>query len=306
MYFLQSVDVPATPALLAQLEQLTQPDQLVQLSERALADPHALLGRFDEVGQLIQLAETHYVNDFYHYKPGRLLADLCQQAWQARVNTGIELGRFYRQALHSMRDNGNLRNLPILRAVQVLQTLQVLRVLPDGRIPRNRLTRQLLRPLTAQKDLAELVKRLLTQENTAKAIQRLTRSDSAESLDLLTILLGRLLQIRGADESDEAIEQELQRLAHAACAALVTADFEKTEVGLTIVRSLPARSAKEIRFVTRLAEETADEGVQRACAQSLQNSVPRDSEAWGMLEAAAKSFIEVIRMAAAERMKQKV
>src|SRR6266568_1747075 len=122
--------------------------------------------------------------------------------------------------------------------------------------------------------------------------------DTAEYVDLLTILLGRILQIQEADERGNAIESEVQVIAQVASVGLIsTENDEVREAMLDIVRYLPARSVNEIKMVLQLAEGSTDERIQRACAVALERSRPKTSDDWAVLELGEQSKVMVIRNA---------
>jgi len=91
-----------------------------------------------------------------------------------------------------------------------------------------------------------------------------------EQVDLLTILLGRLLQIVEAKEVGDFVEREIQQIVHFVTAAFLYSGNDEIEgVVMDILGYLPARSANEILFVLQLAEDATDERVQRACCSFI-------------------------------------
>jgi len=128
----------------------------------------------------------------------------------------------------------------------------------------------------------------------------------AEQIDLLTILLGRLLQIVEANKVGGPVEREIQQIVHFVYPGFLSkGDDEIEEVVLDILSYVPARSANEFRFVLELAENTMDERVQRACASSLRNAEPQGDDAWDALAEGKTSPVEAIRKVVEERLKQR-
>ena len=140
---------------------------------------------------------------------------------------------------------------------------------------------------------------LLTDEVAEKIIHHLPTKNQEEFLDLLTILLGRLLQIQEANEITEAVEREIQQIAKIAYDGLSSVhNKEVRHAMLEILSYLPARSSTEIKFVLKLAEGTSDENIQSACAVALRRAQPETSQAKDVLQIAARSSVEIVRIAA--------
>jgi hypothetical protein len=148
-------------------------------------------------------------------------------------------------------------------------------------------------------------------QSTRIAINRLTSArlvsiNQVERVDLLTILLGRLLQIVEAEEMGDAVEREIQQIGHFVYPGFLSGgDDEIRDVVLDILRYLLARSVNEIRFVLQLAEDETNERVQRACASSLAAAIPRGDDAWDALSVGRGSKVEVVRSIVEERLKNR-
>ncbi len=79
--------------------------------------------------------------------------------------------------------------------------------------------------------------------------------DEEECVELLTILLGRVLQIVEAEEKGKLAEDEVQYIVQCIHPAFTSASDERVrEAALDIVRYLPARSAREIQFVLQVGK----------------------------------------------------
>ncbi|HEY6406815.1 MAG TPA: hypothetical protein VIY29_05040, partial [Ktedonobacteraceae bacterium] len=161
------------------------------------------------------------------------------------------------------------------------------------------------------RDLSYLSYQLLTQEHTRKAIHRFSPPrvvsiKQAEQVDLLTILLGRLLQIVEAKEVGDPVEREIQQIVHVVYPGFLSkGDGEIEGVVLDILGYIPARSANEIRFVLELSNDAKDERVQRACASSLSDAEPQGDDAWDALAVGKTSPVEAVRKVVEERLKQR-
>ncbi len=143
---------------------------------------------------------------------------------------------------------------------------------------------------------------LLTREVAEKAKQSLPSAYPIKDVDLLTIILGRILQMQEADEVGDAVEREVQQLAK-----VVHVDFKPAEDGevresvLDILRYLPACTPKEIAFVLQLAETATQQDEQNACADAFRRSEPNTPEALTALELGKQSKVEVVRATVEER-----
>ena len=166
-----------------------------------------------------------------------------------------------------------------------------------------------LRGLRYLRDLRDLRYPLLTPETAKHALHLLPASDSADAtqyIDLLTILLGRILQISEAKEMGSAIEGELQHLAQVACdRAIATGNNAVREVALDMLRYLPARSVNEVNMVLGLAERASDERIRGACADAIRSARPETPDPWAALEAGKGSRVQVVRDAVEECLKRK-
>ena len=125
---------------------------------------------------------------------------------------------------------------------------------------------------------------------------------SAERAELLTLLLGRVLQIQEAGEPDAETAQEVRDIVQAAQPYYATADSDTQEAALDILCYLPARSEHEIVYVLDLAQQTRDDEMQQAYAHALEYAEPATDAAWAVLEDARKSNIKAIREAVERRL----
>jgi len=203
-----------------------------------------------------------------------------------------------------LRDLRDLRYLGYLRYLGDLGDLQKLRYLEDLE------SLEGLGYLRDLRDLGKLRDLLLTKEAAEEDIKALTSinvaSDPVEYVDLLTILLGRVLQIQKADEIGNAVEREIQRIAQIVIDSLAsTYDDEVREALLDIVSYLPSRTENELSFMLQLAKDTNDRQIQKACASSLMRAEPKTPEAWAALESGRHSGVDVIRYAVAKRLVRK-
>jgi len=145
---------------------------------------------------------------------------------------------------------------------------------------------------------------IFTKQIVIEVEQHLHTCIETNHTELLTILLGRMLQIQEANETGTGIEQEVQRIVQA---TLPFAQPYTTtrDVMLDIVCYLPARMEQEVVYVLDLAGNIQDNDVQNACAEALKRSRPATDEAWAALERGQTSHIAVIRGAAEERLKRR-
>ncbi len=101
--------------------------------------------------------------------------------------------------------------------------------------------------------------------------KRLSAVSIDESVDLLVILMGRVLQVQEAEEKPGVVAQELEEIAQAVLAQYQTMQQDDgKQAALDVLRYLPARAEGEVRSLLQLAEQGQDEQVAAACAQALQ------------------------------------
>ncbi|HLH62836.1 MAG TPA: hypothetical protein VKV20_14235 [Ktedonobacteraceae bacterium] len=179
-------------------------------------------------------------------------------------------GLQYLRYLFGLRD---LRDIVYLQYFKYLKYLKYLRVLRDIGHP---LSIRYMREILYSQHMQEIQAVLLTPSITEKTIQLLTFAQSTERLDLLTILLGRVLQIREGEEVGDAVDWELQQIVRVTLSSfLSTESGEVREIALTILRSLPTRSTKEIEMVLKVAEESDCNPIKQACATALAETSSR-------------------------------
>lgn len=126
----------------------------------------------------------------------------------------------------------------------------------------------------------EIHSMLLTQSTVEKTIELLTFDKATDQLDLLTILLGRVLQIREGEETSDAIERELQQIVQVTLKKFISTEHEEIkETALMIIRNLPIRSIKEREIVLKVEKEGNSHLIQQACAAALAEASSRTSPA---------------------------
>jgi hypothetical protein len=204
----------------------------------------------------------------------------------------------YLRKLRSMRDVRYLRNLRNMRNLRILG--DILRIQDERNID----YLLYLEYLRSPRYLRYL---LFTPDLVSKALKRLPAIDVAEYWDILTILLGRVLQIQEARELGNPVEAELQQIKQVACTGLVSSsNNEVCEAALDIIRYLPARSVNEIKFVLQLTEE-ADIRIQQACADALERARPNMPEVWAFLESSKNlsTRVEIVRAAIERRLQRR-
>jgi len=158
-----------------------------------------------------------------------------------------------------------------------------------------------MRNLSYTRNLSGLSYLLLTRKMSEQVMTDLAAGnlvDSSQFVDLLTILLGRVLQMKRAQEQGEIIERELGQLVQVACDSFASAGNEEVrEAALDILRYLPMRSEHEITSVLQLAERVDDERVEQACALAVEYAEPETPQARAALEAGGWSAIKPVRNA---------
>jgi hypothetical protein len=185
--------------------------------------------------------------------------------------------------LKDIKDLGDLREARELKDTGVSKALNYLRD---------------VRNLLHLKDLKDLRNSLLTPEVIEQAKGKLLTADTAQYVDLLTLLLGRILQFQEADNMEKSAEKEIRQIADIALDTLTTKRdiaLEGIEATLDIIRYLPAHSADEVFFILQLAEDTTDTRIHTACSESLRHANPDLPEILKALETGKQSSIKVIR-----------
>ncbi len=197
--------------------------------------------------------------------------------------------------LRYLRDLRDLRDLRYFRYVRYFRELGELRDLRYFRDLRDLKYFRYFRDLMLTQNIAEKISMLLPSH------------DNLEDIDLLTILMGRILQIQEQKATGKAVETEVQRLMAVVLGYLVSGsvDTEPREAVLDVVRYLPARTANEVRFVLQTINGTADSGVHAAGAYALRIARPKDTEAWQELEQGKLSSVGEVRKAVEEALQRR-
>lgn len=213
----------------------------------------------------------------------------------------------YLRDVKNLRYLRDMRNLRYLRDIQNLKHTQNLRYLRDViylrkvRYLRNVIYMRYTEEEGDRQDLREievLRKLLHTQEVAQKAKGGLPSVDATEYVDLLSILLGRIFQIRETNEA--GVEHEVQQIALLARDSFVWSSTDEVRaVALDIVYYVPLRSASEIAFLLHLAEESSEKRIRGACAGAIRllqyDDAPLTPEVRAALEAGKLSIVETIR-----------
>lgn len=218
-----------------------------------------------------------------------------------------------------------LLSLQTMRDLRDLRTHLTQDILQERQGQRNQLTLKDLKALPNQLSLQAqldrldfldgsglhwIAKILLTHETAEKALQRITERISVtptETIDLLLILLGRLLQIQEEeDETSQSIEKELHELAQMVGHDLSSCNEDEVEIRLEIIRSLPTRSVNDIKFIVLLATEATDERIRGACAHALRYAAPKTVEAQQIPEGTLQSYITVMGKTAQEYLSRRL
>ena len=192
----------------------------------------------------------------------------------------------YLIGLRDWRDWRDLRYLRYLRYLIGLRDLRDLRYLRDWRDWR---------------DLRYLRYLLLTKDVTEPACIALSSQGCAPDIDLLTILMGRLLQLQENDETGPVVEAEVHMLANAAlrCLTIGSIDAEIRESALDVIRYLPMRTESEVQFVWQVVSRATERNIYDACAYALGRARPKDNKAWEALSQEQTSQVKEIRQAVA-------
>ena len=167
--------------------------------------------------------------------------------------------------------------------------------------------------VTLSIDLRDLRDLILTQDVAKKAIRKLSTIaqisiSQEEQVELLTILLGRLLQLIETEKIESVVEQEIQTLISVVYPAFTsTGDDEVDEAARDVLRYLPARSAKEIEYALQLVKgvTVTDRFTQKALVEALKYASPKDDEEWKALELGKQSSIAAVGEAVEQRLAQR-
>ena len=120
-----------------------------------------------------------------------------------------------------------------------------------------------------------------------------------EHIELLSLVLGRILQILEGGEVSPEVEIETQNLVAKATIPRVI-ERESVNFVKTMLSFLPARTEREIAFIVKLAQETPDSHT--AYTMALERARPVNDKAWAELEVAQTSGIAEIEQAAKTRL----
>jgi hypothetical protein len=213
--------------------------------------------------------------------------------------------------LKNLKDMKDIRDLKCLRYLKYLRDLKDLRdskYLRDLRYLRDLSHLRDVRCLMHLKDLKSLRDLLLTHEVIEQAKRMLLFDDPVQYVDLLTILLGRILQVLEIDKTNTVIEDGIRQIVDVAIDALASKsadEYEAIEATLDIMRYLPVRSADEVLFVLQLTKDTTDRRIHTACSESLRRANPDAPEVRTALEAGKQSPVKVICYAVEEVLSRK-
>ena len=147
--------------------------------------------------------------------------------------------------------------------------------------------------------LSDLRSFLLTEKVAEKASLSLDGATPSTTIDYLTLIMGRLLQMPEAGEPEMQF-QEIQKLIRKTltCLAVNSGNDEIAGAVADGLRSLPARTANEIHFVRQNALEIPDKRLRRACVKALATARPRDEQAWEEVKRCqASTDVEIQRVA---------
>jgi hypothetical protein len=260
----------------------------------------------DQVDQeaLASILLTHYTNDttpLYQYSQ-RIISIAANHLRDLRD-------------LRDLVDLGYFRDLREIRGIEYFRDMRYLRGLLDSRYMKEGSDLRYLRHLRGLdyvrdsrylRSVKAMDVLLLTDRVAVRARQLLDTTDMAVWKDALILLLGRVLQVQESDTANGSVEQEIQEIVKMTLTpSLREGNPECQEIILEIVRSLPARTNDEIRFVLQTAGSTNDTQIQNFCAFALRRARPDTEEGWQALESGLKSDLEVIRLAAKEALKRK-
>ncbi len=230
----------------------------------------------DDLNDLRTLKDPKNLKDLRDIKD---LKDLRYMIFFRYLKNIKELGDL--RDVRGLKDNGGAKGLSYLRDVRNLLHL---------------------------KDLQDLRNSLLTQEVIEQTKQKLLSADPAQYIDLLTILLGRILQFQEANQMGDSVEHEICQIVDIVLDVFASKnanEFEGIEATLDIIRYLPARSADEVLFILQLAEDTMDARIHTACSESLRHSNPDLPQVLKALEVGEQSSIKIIRYSAEKVIERK-
>jgi hypothetical protein len=222
----------------------------------------------DDLNDLRTLKDPKNLKDLRDIKD---LKDLRYMSFFRSLKNIKELGDL--RDARGLKDNGGAKGLSYLRDVRNLLHL---------------------------KDLQDLRNSLLTQEVIEQAKQKLLSADPAQYIDLLTILLGRILQFQEASQMGDSVEHEIRQIVDVVLDVFTSKnanEFEGIEATLDIIRYLPARTADEVFFILQLAKDTTDTRIHIACSEALRHANPDLPQVLKALGTGKQSPIKVIRYA---------
>ena len=116
--------------------------------------------------------------------------------------------------------------------------------------------------------------------------------------------MGCLLQAEKIGKTDTTVLSLIKQASDAALLAVNDSDPLVRDAALDLLRSLPARTMKEIALVRQIVEGVPDRD-RKMCASSLRDASPLDDQAWQELEKGLGSMVPEVREAVAEAMKRK-
>jgi len=226
-----------------------------------------------------------------HYNSSHLPQQRYSRRFLSALSIDLRDSR-YLIDLRDLRDSRYLRNLRVSRILRNLEDLKDLKDLRDLRDLRY------LRNLIDLKDLRDLRDLILGEDVAENARTALLSQGTSPNIDLFTIMMGRILQVQENGETGPQIEGEVQRLAAVAFDYLSRGnitDMVVYEAALDIVRSLPARTANETRFVWQVMQAATEPRVSTACLQALAMAEPQNASAWHEIEQGKTSSVQEVR-----------
>ena len=286
----EEVTYPTATLLLSLLTQsAAHPEQSWQEAWKNSLERELSTKSYINYQQAAQLWTTLFIDDKNQQMIAHILID----------NYINNRSLLYRYALRFFTNiTEDLRNLRDFRDFRYLRNLRNLRDLRDLRNLGNLGNLRYLRYLRYL---------IFTQDVTAEAMNRLTAiTNQSEQVDLLSILLGRILQIAEANEKGESVEREVRQVVQYVYPTFTaSSDPLVSDAALDILRYLPVRSANESRYVLSLVEQASEQQIWQACALALQYADPETEEAWRALEAGKRSSKKAVREAVEERIRQR-
>jgi nucleoside-triphosphatase THEP1 len=191
-----------------------------------------------------------------------------------------------------------LRNLNTLRYLRYLMELKDLRYLNLNDL-QTLMGLSDLRNLSYWRDLLDMSRSVSGMQTLQAAYAALIAADASHARDLLLICEAWLLQVQLDGHSGPEIERETRQVADAVGVTLARSAPGDTisTAALDVLCALPARTFTEICLLRHLAEQSADPGVQTACAIAIRFARPLTAQAWqaiaGMLASPVAELVEV-------------